>query len=66
MPFYEYRCRQCGHLTTFLEKLNAERTHPCEKCGSTDTGKIFSAFAVKAGKSSSSMSSCPTGTCPLS
>ena len=66
MPFYEYRCKHCGHVTTFLEKVNARRAHPCEKCGSGDTNKIFSAFAVKADNRSASASSCPTGTCPLS
>jgi len=53
MPIYEYRCKNCGHVTAFLEKLGAKKRHPCEKCGS------------HAGTSSSADSSCPTGTCSL-
>jgi len=64
MPIFEYRCEKCGHVTSFLEKRGARRAHPCEKCGSKDTEKLFSTFAAKVG--SSSTSSCPTGTCPLS
>ena len=66
MPLYEYRCKQCGHVTAFLERSNARQAHACEKCGSKDTEKVFSTFAAKSGTSSSSRSSCPTGTCPLS
>jgi putative FmdB family regulatory protein len=66
MPIFEYRCRECGHVTAFLEKADAHRRHPCEKCGSAKTEKAFSTFAAKSGTSSSSGSSCPTGTCPLS
>jgi len=65
MPIFEYRCTECGHVTAFLEKANARRHHKCEKCGSADTEKMFSAFSAKSGGSSSG-SSCPTGTCPLS
>jgi len=66
MPIFEYRCGKCGHVSSFLEKPNARRSHPCEKCGSKKTEKVFSTFAAQSGKSSSSSSSCPTGTCPLS
>ena len=64
MPIFEYRCKQCEYVTTFLEKVNAHAPHTCEKCGSKDTKKVFSTFAAKSGKASSA--SCPTGTCPLS
>ena len=66
MPIFEYRCDKCGHVTSFLEKANARGAHACEKCGSENTEKVFSTFAAKAGGSSSSGASCPTGTCPLS
>jgi len=66
MPIFEYQCKKCGHVTAFLEKRNVRPPHACEKCGSEDTEKVFSAFAAKSGTSSSSSSSCPTGTCPLS
>jgi putative FmdB family regulatory protein len=65
VPIFEYQCAQCGHVTSFLEKAGARKAHACEKCGSEDTEKVFSTFATKS-DSSSSASSCPTGTCPLS
>jgi len=64
MPLFEYRCKECGHVTEFLEKADAKAEHECEQCGSTKTDRILSAFAV--GKGGSSGASCPTGTCPLS
>ena len=67
MPLFEYRCKACGHVTEFLEKADARTEHPCEQCGSTDTDKVLSAFAVGKGQvSASAGASCPTGTCPLS
>lgn len=64
MPIFEYRCAKCGHVTAFLERADVRHAHPCEKCGSNETEKVFSTFATKSGKASST--SCPTGTCPLS
>ena len=66
MPIFEYQCKKCGHVTSFLEKPDSRQSHPCEQCESKDTEKVFSTFAAKSGGSSSSSSSCPTGTCPLS
>ncbi len=67
MPIFEYQCNQCGHVTSFLEKVDSQDSHLCENCGSNDTKKIFSTFAVDGGThQDSGGSSCPTGTCPLS
>ncbi|MGC9454321.1 MAG: FmdB family zinc ribbon protein [Phycisphaerae bacterium] len=67
MPIFEYRCRECGHVTSFLEKADSRRKHPCEKCGSTKTEKAFSTFSANThGSTGSSGGSCPTGTCPFS
>ena len=66
MPIFEYRCKQCGHVTSFLEKAGTKKTHACEKCGSKVTEKLLSTFAAKTNLASGSgNSSCPTGTCPL-
>ena len=65
MPIFEYRCGKCSHVTSFLEKSDSRRAHPCEQCGSRNTERLFSTFATKSGGSSSGSSSCPTGTCPL-
>jgi len=66
MPVYEYRCRECGHVTSFLERHGARSAHACRQCGSEETEKVFSTFAARSGRSESGPSSCPTGTCPLS
>jgi len=66
MPMFEYRCAKCGHVSSFLEKAGTRGPHLCEKCGADETEKMFSTFATQSGDSSSSGSSCPTGTCPLS
>ena len=64
MPVFEYRCKRCDHVTSFLERAGANKGHACEKCGSEDTEKIFSTFAAKVGPSSCPRSSsCPEGTC---
>jgi len=68
MPIFEYKCNKCGHKMEFLEKSGNKAKHVCEKCGSGDVQKLFSAFSVGQLSSSTSQSSdsCPTGTCPLS
>jgi putative FmdB family regulatory protein len=67
MPLFEYRCEKCGHVTEFLEKAGSEAEHECEQCGSKNTDRILSAFAVRGGgPSGAGGASCPTGTCPLS
>lgn len=66
MPIFEYRCGECGHVSSFLEKAGGRRARACEKCGSKDTRKVFSTFAAKSGGHASDNPSCPTGTCPLS
>ena len=66
MPIFEYRCKRCGHVTSFLEKAGSEKGRVCEKCGSKATEKLLSTFAART-KPTSSLgdSSCPTGTCGL-
>ena len=67
MPIFEYQCKKCGHVTDFLEKAGAKKSHACEQCGSKATEKVFSTFAVKGGTPSTAGSdSCSTGTCNLS
>jgi len=66
MPIFEYRCKKCGHVTSFLEQAGAKKGHACEKCGSKTTEKMLSTFAAQTkGTSGTGSSSCPTGTCPL-
>ena len=67
MPLFTYECKECGHVTEFLETLGKKGVHVCEDCGSKKMQKVFATFAAHSGSTSSSAgSSCPTGTCPLS
>ena len=65
MPLFEYECRACGHVTTFLEKAGTKETHACEACGATDMAKKLSTFAARANGDTSACDTggCPTGTC---
>jgi putative FmdB family regulatory protein len=66
MPIFTYKCKDCGEVFDFL-MLNKSEKPKCKKCGSKNLEKQFAAFGVRMGESSStSSSSCPTGTCPLS
>jgi putative FmdB family regulatory protein len=69
MPIFEFECRACGAVTSFLEKSGAQQSHNCEKCGSKETQKIFSVFNAKAGSpKASGPARCPRpcgdGACP--
>ena len=72
MPIFEYQCRQCGHVTSFLEKAGAKGPHKCEQCGSAKTDKAFSTFAAKMGPTKNepagcaNAGSCSSGSCPFS
>jgi len=69
MPIFEYRCRDCGHVTEFLEKADSRRKHACGACGSAATEKALSTFAAHsqpAGPACASRGTCTSGQCPLS
>ena len=64
MPIFEYKCKECDHVTEVLERPGSRAGHKCQKCGSSRMAKLLSAFGVGKGQSSSA-GSCPTGTCQL-
>lgn len=71
MPIFEYKCEQCGHVTEVLQKSRKASKQICAKCGSSDTKKMLSGFAVGQGKAASAACdscaagpACGTGTCP--
>lgn len=33
MPNYSYKCKACEHITSRLQKYDAEKTLGCEECG---------------------------------
>jgi len=47
MPIYEYECSGCGRLSSHVLLGSERESRPdCNHCGSGDTKRIMSAFAV--------------------
>lgn len=54
MPFYEYRCLNCGKIVTIYKKSVLEKEgfilrwkrYRCNFCGSRNLGRIYSGFSV--------------------
>lgn len=47
MPFYEYRCRSCGHpFEEFIRSMSAPAKVKCPACGSKKTTRQFSVFST--------------------
>ena len=63
MPIFEYKCRDCGHLTEVLERAGAKGKHACEKCGSRQMEKVLSVFGLGGGGGSTTCG--PTGSSPF-
>jgi putative FmdB family regulatory protein len=60
MPIFEYRCQNCSEE---FEKiiLGEEKDVECPECGSDETRKLLSAFAVQSG---GNMAVSEQGPCP--
>ncbi|MGW8180690.1 MAG: FmdB family zinc ribbon protein [bacterium] len=60
MPIFEYRCQECSEE---FEKIiiGEEENAKCPQCGSPDTMKLLSAFAVQ---SNSRAAPSEPGPCP--
>jgi putative FmdB family regulatory protein len=51
MPIYEFYCRHCHRVMSFLSRaVNTERTPACPHCGRTDLFRRASAFAISKGR----------------
>ena len=47
MPIYEYKCKQCEHLTSvFTRSATAEVKAECRHCGSKKLDRVMSKFAL--------------------
>src|SRR5947209_12300870 len=48
MPIYEYRCLDCGEIFShlLLTSADANGQRPCAACGSAQTRRLMSSFAV--------------------
>ena len=51
MPIYEFYCRHCHRVMSFLSRaVNTEKTPACPHCGRTDLARRASAFAISKGR----------------
>ena len=47
MPFYEYRCNNCGHTLTKLQSMSAPALTTCPECGQESLVKLISASSCE-------------------
>lgn len=62
MPIYEYTCRECGaKFEQLVRSMSGGEKFNCPKCGSKQTNRALSVFAVGAegAKASSAASDMP-------
>ena len=51
MPIYEFYCRHCHRVMSFLSRaVNTSKTPACPHCGRTDLARRASAFAISKGR----------------
>ncbi len=43
MPFYEYRCAECGHEFEAMQKMSDAPLRDCPECGKPALDKLISA-----------------------
>ncbi len=47
MPFYEYRCDECGHEFESMQKINDDPLTDCPACGKPALRKLISAAGFR-------------------
>ena len=47
MPFYEYKCSNCGHQEEVLQKIGDKPLKKCAECGKSTMKKMVSAAAFR-------------------
>ncbi len=63
MPIYEYRCKECGHVFSRLQRVGASSEGvTCPRCGSTEVERLVSTFASSSSGASDTASSAPSCT----
>jgi len=63
MPFYDYRCLNCGKINTFYKKKASDkegfflrfRKYRCNFCGSRKLERVYSSFSVSKKESTMDM-----------
>lgn len=48
MPIYEFQCKKCGQITSFIEKMDEIKffSRKCSKCGSRRLKKVISGVSA--------------------
>lgn len=46
MPFYEYRCNECGHRFEVLQRMSDDPITVCENCGAEAAQRVLFAPAI--------------------
>ena len=57
MPVYEYQCRKCGTINTFIEKVDEIKffSRKCSNCKSRRLKKVLSSFSTNKNESAREM-----------
>src|SRR3954466_7000623 len=64
VPIYEYACKACNHqFEQLVRTMNGSEKMKCPQCGSTQTARALSVFAVGAEGSKSSGAPSAQGGC---
>ena len=62
MPIYEFYCRHCHRVMSFLSRaVNTDKTPACPHCGRSDLVRRVSAFAISKGRKEESKPEAPPG-----
>lgn len=65
MPFYEYKCRQCGarfeEMVSLSRREEEERELTCPECGARGPERQISTFAAPTSHSSTGTPNCSSG-----
>jgi putative FmdB family regulatory protein len=60
MPIYEYACKSCeAKFEKLVRSMSSQEKVPCPSCGSTQTARALSVFAVGAEGAKSVPASAP-------
>ena len=66
MPFYDFRCKQCGEsfhvMATMAEK--DQKLIPCPACGGKELDRIYDKMNLSVGKSTPNQQNEGCGSCP--
>lgn len=62
MPIYEFYCRHCHRIYSFLSRaVNTDKTPPCPRCEAADLTRRASAFAISKGRKEEPKPEAPPG-----